>query len=86
MMNIILKDAKAKVFQVMRDLREETEMLVYDNMEKLNGTGMFLLAQDFSKAAADDLVNSGYTEDAALYDRLIIEYNQTNEPLLKRWI
>jgi hypothetical protein len=67
-------------------LREETELLICDNINKLNKTGHQLNINTIDlNSSFEELERQGYRNDDALYDRLIIEYNQQNTDLLTRW-
>lgn len=86
MYNIILRDNKNKVFQKMLFLRAETEMLITENVIKLNRVGYQLNINDIEiNTPTDYLTKAGYKNDEALYDRLIIAYNQNHKDLLTRW-
>lgn len=86
MLNILLSDNKDKVFQKMLFLREETELLICKNINKINETGHRLTINSIDiDTPVDSLEKQGYKNDESLYDRLIIEYNQQNKDLLTRW-
>lgn len=86
MINILLQEHNNKLFQRMLTLREETELLICENINKLNTTGHQLSISTIDiNDSFEELEKKGYTHDNALYDRLIIEYNQQNKDLLTRW-
>jgi hypothetical protein len=86
MQNILLRDNKNKFFQKMLFLRNETEMPITENVIKINKTGHQLNINDINiDTSTEELEKQGYKNDEALYDKLIIEYNQNNKDLLTRW-
>ncbi|OAE90540.1 hypothetical protein FPG87_02735 [Flavobacterium psychrophilum] len=86
MISIILKDNKNKLFEVIRDLREETELLICNNIITINNNiNQTLSIETFVEGIDKYWVEKGYNSEPGLYDKLIIEYNQNNTPLLTRW-
>ncbi len=86
MINILLRDNQNKLFQKMLFLREETELLICENINTINRRGHQLNINTIDiDTSLDDLERQGYKNDEGLYDRLIIEYNQKNTKLLTRW-
>lgn len=86
MISILLKDNKNKIFQEMMFLRNETELLICDNIIKINKEGTEQLQiETFTNGIVEYWENRGYKRDNALYDKLIIEYNQRNDKQLTRW-
>jgi hypothetical protein len=87
--NIIVRDNKKKIFHKMLFLREETELLICENINTINRKyeGIFninTLGEDLSTSYLED---QGWKEDPSLYERLVIEYNnrEDKEKLLTRW-
>jgi hypothetical protein len=86
MISILLKDNKNKVFQEMMFLRNETELLICDNIIKINKSGTEQLQiETFTDGIVEYWEERGYKRDNALYDKLILEYNQQNDKQLTRW-
>ena len=86
MINILLRDNKNKLFQKMLFLKDETELLICKNINKINTTGHQLNISTIDISSSfEELEKQGYRNDDGLYDRLIIEYNQQNTDLLTRW-
>ena len=86
MINILLRDNKSKLFQKMLFLSEETELLICKNINAINKSGHQLNINTIdSGTPLEDLEKQGYKNDEALYDKVIIEYNQQNKDLLTRW-
>jgi hypothetical protein len=85
MIDILLKDNLNKVLQEMRELREETELLIRENINKINLKKDYLDIEAFDSETLKYLINQGYEIDNSLYESLIIEYNNTNTELLTRW-
>ena len=86
MINIILRDNKNKLFQKMLFLKEETELLICENINKINKSGHQLNMNTIDiDTPLEDLEKQGYKNDETLYDILIIEYNQQNNDLLTKW-
>jgi len=86
MISIILKDNANKLFQEMMFLRDETEGLICDNIITINKTGTRQLQiETHVDGIAEYWEQRGYKRDNALYDKLIIEYNQQNGKPLVRW-
>ena len=87
--NIILRDNRNKKYQKINQIREETELLIYNNINVLNKEDPFLTISsiEFNQPTVD-LDNSGWKEEDGLYDELIIEYNNNpnSSGLLKMWI
>jgi hypothetical protein len=88
MISILLEDSKNKLFHIIANLSEERELHIRNNIIVLNNvefqyTVYFWEVSD----TTTNLVNKGYTEDQGLYDRRIIEYNNsTPSSLLTAWI
>lgn len=89
LLNILLRNNKDKICQKMLSLREETELLICENINTINGENTYLnintIDFDFSTS---DLERQGWKVDNGLYDKLIIEYNnnQTDKnKLLTFW-
>jgi len=87
--SIIVRDNKKKVFHKILFLREETELLICENINIINRKydGIFninTLGEDLSTSYLENL---GWKEDPSLYERLVIEYNHRDdkERLLTRW-
>ena len=85
MIHIIIKDNKNKVFEILKNLREETELLICQNINTINGTTPNIQIETYVDDIATYWIGKGYTIDQSLYDRLILDYNQQNTPLLTRW-
>lgn len=86
MISILLKDKKNKVFQEMMFLKNETELLICDNINQINKEATEQLQiETFADGIVEYWENRGYKRDNALYDKLIIEYNQRNDKQLTRW-
>jgi len=86
MINILLRDNKNKLFQKMLFLSEETELLICKNINTINKSGYQLNINTIDIGTPlEELEKQGYKNDEALYDKLIIEYNQQNKDLLTRW-
>lgn len=88
MVNVIFKDNKNKVFQVMTDLNHNNEMNVYNNREILNKNGNDISVETWVIGIEDDWIKQGYKKDQGLHERLINQYNQNCPPgdFLKRWV
>jgi hypothetical protein len=88
LLNILLKDNKNNICQKMLSLREETELLICENINTINKKELFLSIKtiDFGYSTLD-LEHQGWKVDDGLYDKLIIEYNNSSEKekLLKFW-
>lgn len=86
MISIILKDNKNKLFQEMMFLRDETELLICDNINTINRTEKQQLQIETHSDGIDEYWEQrGYKRDNVLYDNLIIEYNQRNDKQLTLW-
>lgn len=88
LINILLKDNKNKLFQKMLFLREETELLICENINTINKKVVFLNIHSIDiDSPMTELEKNGWKEDNGLYDKLIIEYNNSaeREKLLTRW-
>ncbi|EKT4500011.1 hypothetical protein SL054_002492 [Flavobacterium psychrophilum] len=85
MIHIIIKDNKNKVFEILKNLREETELLICQNINTINGTTPNIQIETYVDDIETYWIGKGYTIDQSLYDRLILDYNQQNTPLLTRW-
>lgn len=86
MISILLKDNKNKLFQEMMFLRDETELLICNNINIINRVGTERLQiEDFADGIAEYWEKEGYKRDNDLYDKLIIDYNQQNDKPLTRW-
>ncbi|RLD53914.1 MAG: hypothetical protein DRJ05_15625 [Bacteroidetes bacterium] len=84
MINIIIKDYVNKLMQEFHHLKEETELLINDNKNKINMKDYHLSVETLTDGTTKYWINQGYKIDNSLYDRLIIEYNQNNLDLLTR--
>ena len=88
--NIMLKDNKNKVCQKMLFLREDTELLICENINTINKSepewfvNIEYIDPDFS---TKDMEERGWKINDALYDKLILEYNNKPniEKLLTMW-
>ena len=86
MNSIILKDNKDKLFEVIRDLREETELLICNNIITINNNvNQTLSIETFVDGIDKYWVEKGYNSVLGVYNKLIIEYSHNNTPLLTRW-
>ena len=86
MINVLLTDNKNRLFQKMLFLKDETELLICENINKINQSGHQLNINTIdTDTPLEDLEKQGYKNDEALYDKLIIKYNQQNNDLLTRW-
>lgn len=85
MIHIIIKDNKNKVFEILKNLREETELLICQNINTINGTTPNIQIETYVDDIETYWIEKGYTIEQSLYDRLILDYNQKNTPLLTRW-
>ncbi len=86
MISILLQDHKNKLFQKMLHLSEETELLICQNVNTLNRSGHQLNISTIDPGTPmNELEMRGYRAEEALYDKLILDYNQENSPLLKMW-
>ena len=86
MINILLKDFNNKLMQEMCHLREETELLICENINFLNKNGYDLNIETLSGKETEYWRERGFSVDNSLYDKLILEYNQKeNVELLTRW-
>jgi len=85
MISIILKDNKNKLLQQLTHLRDETELLICENIFKLNKVGHQLSIESLEEGVTEYWLKLGYIEDSGLYDKLIIDYNQTHDQLLAKW-
>lgn len=86
-MNILLKDLSNKLMQKMLHLREETELLITNNINTLNQNGASLNIESFTGIETEYWLKNGFVVDHGLYDNLIIEHNnQEDAELLTRWI
>lgn len=86
MISIILKDNTNKLFQEMMFLRDDTELLICENINTINraGTPQFQI-ETHADGIAEYWEKRGYKRDNGLYDKIIIDYNQQNEKPLVRW-
>ena len=85
-MDIVLKDNINKLFQEMRFLKEETELLISDNINTINRKGTREFQIETHYIGIDEYwKQQGYEIDNELYDKIILEYNQQNEIPLTRW-
>lgn len=88
LINILLFDEKNKLCQKMLSLREDTELLICNNINTINGDKPYLMIRtidyDFSTF---ELENKGWKTDDGLYDKLIINYNNSKDriKILTRW-
>lgn len=89
LLNILLRDNCNKICQKMLSLKEETELLICNNINainKKNGTANLKINTIDFNFSTNELVNEGWRFDDGLYDRLIIQYNQDPDTdKLKRW-
>jgi hypothetical protein len=86
MISILLKDNKNSLMQEMLHLREDTELLICDNINTINKDGEHQLnIETLAEGTTDYWLKRGYKTDNSLYDKLIIDYNQTHTDLLTRW-
>lgn len=86
--NILLQDNKNRLCQKMCFLRDETESLIYDNINTINRIELNLALSSIDiNFSTSDLEKQGWKVDEGLYDKLIIEYNNRSdkEKLLTRW-
>lgn len=86
LMHILLRDNKNKVFQKMQMLNEETELLISENIIKINKEGYLLNINSIEfNESTTELENEGWKNDNSLYDRLINEYDRKGKGILTRW-
>lgn len=85
MISILLKDNKNNLMQEMLHLRNETELLICNNIIKINKDGHQFNIETIADGTTDYWLKKGYKIDNSLYDSLIIRYNQTHTDLLPRW-
>jgi hypothetical protein len=85
-MRILLKDHKNRLIQEMNHLTDKTELLISENVVKMNSKGFNLNIETLTEEVTEYWIEQGYKHDNALYERLILEYNQNNDDLLPRWI
>lgn len=87
MASILLEDLTNKLFQKIANLSEERELHIRKNINELNKIGgqYTVYPWEFGDSTIS-LENKGYKEDQGLYDRRIIEYNNTTGDLLTAWI
>jgi hypothetical protein len=88
MASILLEDTTNKLYHKLDNLSEKRELHIISNINVLNKKGaqytVYLWEVGDSTIA---LENKGYKEDPGLYDRRIIEYNNsTTGDLLTAWI
>jgi hypothetical protein len=86
MIHILLKDNRNRLFQKMLYLRVDTEVLICSNINTINKSGHQLNINTIDiETSVEYWEKQGYKNDEALYDKLIIEYNQQNNDLLTGW-
>lgn len=85
MISILLKDFQKKLMQEMLHLRDETELLICQNIRKIDKDGNQLNIETLAEGVTEYWIKRGFILDNSLYDRLIIEYNQNNADVLTRW-
>ncbi|HWJ30284.1 MAG TPA: hypothetical protein VNS32_27360 [Flavisolibacter sp.] len=67
-------------------LNEETELLISENIIKINKEGYLLNINSIEfNESTTELENEGWKNDNSLYDRLINEYDRKGKGILTRW-
>lgn len=86
MISIIVKDNKEKVFEVLLHLRDDTELLICENINQINRImNRQLQIETYADGIEEYWTERGYQRSQGLYDKIVLEYNQANEDLLTRW-
>ncbi|TCZ73460.1 hypothetical protein [Flaviaesturariibacter aridisoli] len=86
MKHILVLDHKTKRFTKFIHLREITEMHITKNINKMIDAGYSVSISDANPGGPQfELIKQGWVEDDGAYDRLILDYNQINNPPLSRW-
>ncbi|WP_417875824.1 hypothetical protein [Winogradskyella sediminis] len=88
LLNIVVKDHRKKYYSRMHDLREEVELLICENINKMNKIEeMYLQSiQSIDRTTEmTELDKDGWSEDRGLYDRLVFEYQEKTGELMQRW-
>lgn len=90
LINIFLTDCRHKVYQQMNQLRPEIELLICHNINTINeeekNSNLAITTFDSVDQTAN-LDEDGWQRDNALYDKLIIKYNNApgRNKLLDLW-
>lgn len=63
MIHIIIKDNKNKVFEILKNLREETELLICQNINTINGTTPNIQIETYVDDIETYWIGKGYTLD-----------------------
>lgn len=89
MISILIRNFSNKTYQIIRDLSDERNIHIKNNLETLNKLNSKYTISDSDYISETDLKKAGFVNDPALYDRDVIEYN--NNPCrigsaLKAWI
>ncbi|HSZ85824.1 MAG TPA: hypothetical protein VK787_07320 [Puia sp.] len=69
----------------MLHLRDETELLICDNIIKINKDGCQLNIETLTDGMTEYWLNRGYRIDNSLYEKLIVDYNQSHDAFLTKW-
>jgi len=87
MRNILLKDNKNGLFQEMMFLRDDTELLICENINKINrkDESKYLNIETISDGISEYWEKQGYKRDMGLYNRLILEHINKHNELLEMW-
>jgi len=85
--NIVVKNHRKKLYSRMFDLREEVELLISQNINKMNEIEEMKLQQIQFIDRNENMVElnkMGWTEDQGLYDKLVFEYQEITGDLMQR--